>query len=243
MNESTQKPSETHWEPPPQPEPEHQRRINRGHWFERIAIAVVVFAGIAYLMWSGNEPQVETAAPETVDEATSLILAANYERASSGEVEGQSYLVLRRDLESFTTRIALLGKEPAEPLDTALIWLTLNSGDDPAPGVFQDVVNTVAGLAQTLVPTSNEALETAISTITLETDTLRPHEKGVAQTKDGWKITYVTYREADVNDVALVLVLQRLSVASDPAFALFHRHLFTAIKQGANLEDALRLNE
>ena len=50
------------------------------------------------------------------------------------------------------------------------------------------------------------------------TDTPRLHDKGVQQTSDGWKLTYVTYRSYDEQagpQPMLCYVLQRQSAAAD----------------------------
>ena len=103
-------------------------------------------------------------------------------------------------------------------------------------------VNAVADLGTRLVLHSDEAIQKALDTSVFERDADRPHDKGVAATQDGWKITYVVFKEFDESEEALpalTLVLQSLEAASDPKLADLNRALYRAVEAGEDARLAL----
>ncbi|MBI5093727.1 MAG: hypothetical protein HZB26_14945 [Candidatus Hydrogenedentes bacterium] len=230
--------------PIPLPSPDHQQRITRQKWFEIGAVALLIAAGAGYLVWRDVRSQT------TADNSVSLTASAEVIKQAGGHASGGTVLLnrhfqtFRQELTIFDCQVALIGEGTEDPLETAVIWLTpVPDKWAPTAEAMQGAVNSVASLAQKLVRSAGDALEKASKTMIYVSDTKRPHDKGVAGTSDGWKITYVTYRSANEGaapEPALYLVLQRLSAGSNPDLAVFNRTLYEAIEQGDDIETVLR---
>lgn len=230
--------------PVPLPTPDHQRRITRGKIFEIGVVVLLVITGVGYLAWR------EHAAHSRVDPARTLAESASVVQDEGGKASGTSTLFGRQVLSFSQTRdifdyhVELMGKGPESPVETAIIWLSPAPGKwSPGKTSLQDAVNAVGELGQRLVHTSADALDKAVKTMEFVGGVKRPHDKGVAATSDGWKITYVTYRNFDEEkdpQPVLYLILQRMSAGEDESLAVFNRTLYESVNEGIDLWTALR---
>ena len=125
-----------------------------------------------------------------------------------------------------------------------MFWLTpIVAGGAPSPEQLQDAVNTVSQTGQKIVRSSLDALETATKTMSAVAGPNRPHDKGVAGSNDGWKVTYVTYRSYDEGaspQPVLYLIIQSLTAASDAQLGDLNRALYQAVEEGVDIKSALR---
>lgn len=231
--------------PVPKPAPEHQRKITYNKVFEVTLVVLMIVGGAGYLLWR-NSGSITPANPaRTLADA-----AAAVER--EGAVKSGSAKIFDRDMDSyslesdlFDCHIGLLGKDPSSPLETAIIWLTPKPGGwSPTDKSLLDAVNGVGELGHTLVESTGEAMEKASSTMEFIGDVPRPHDKGVAATNDGWKVTYVTYRGFDESanppQAVLYYVIQRMSAGEDESLGAFNRTLYNAIRQGQDAKAAVQ---
>ncbi|MFA6239303.1 MAG: hypothetical protein WC655_00150 [Candidatus Hydrogenedentales bacterium] len=231
-------------DPMPSPTPEHQRRISKQKWFEVATVLLLIAAGFGFLGWRDYRAHHRTEPAKSLEEASKAIESAGCAPAGTAKIFNRHFLSYRQQLEDFECHVNLVGVEPGLPLETAVIWLTPKAGQAPASEEsLQKAVNSVGVLGQTLVASSSQALEAASKTMEFLSDAKRPHDKGVAGTTDGWKLTYVTYREYDADgapEPVLCMVLQSLSAASESTLADFNRTMYEAIHQGVDVETALR---
>jgi len=231
--------------PPPEPDPEHNRRILKEKRFEILAVVSFIVLGTGFLMWRGVMPQIVTEAPETFAEAVETVQYNGFAKRASTTLFGRNVITFERHIEGFDCTVDLFGASDDAPLETALIWLAPVAEEwPPSDEEYQNAVNAVSNAGIRLVPKANEAIEKAIATSVFERDADRPHDKGVAATQDGWKITYIVFRKFDEEteaQPALMLVLQSLSAASDPESELLNRELYRAIEAGEEVKAALRM--
>jgi len=223
----------------PLPTPEHQRKITRNKWFEIGTVVLLIVAGFGFLSFRNYRSTHHVDPAATLSESAQAIGADGATPVDSTAFFNRTCQSFRKHIEGFECHIDLIGKGADMPLETALIWLTVLPGKEPSPETFQLAVNSVGSLGQTLVFSSAEALEKAAKTMVYVSATQRPHDKGVAGTNDGWKVTYATFRQAGGAEPALCLVLQRLSAASDPELSDFNRALYETLQQGGELKGAL----
>lgn len=231
--------------PMPVPTPEHQRKITREKWFEIITVISLIVAGASFLAWR-NYASTPPDPSRSLADSLQAIATAGYLPATNETFFGQQFRGFSKDIEGFTCQADLVAPAEAAPTDAVLISLVPAAGATPSPEALQFAVNAVASLAQTLVPSSGEALITASKTMEEALEVPRPFEKGVGATKDGWKLTYITYRSYDETGVPppmLHLVLHRLTAASDVAQADLNRRLYEALNQGRFVRDALRTGD
>lgn len=233
--------------PPPEPDPEHNRRIIKEKRFEILAVVGFIALGTGFLMWRGVTPTVLRDAPESLSEAVEVVQYAGFARRETTNVLGREVVTLGSDIDAFTCTIDLFGASMDGPLETALIWLAPVAEEwPPTEEAYQDAVDAVANTGVRLVPNADEAIQKAIDTSVTEKDVARPHDKGVAATQDGWKITYIVFKEFDESSdpqPALTLVLQSLDAASDPALETFNRRLYAALREGVEPKGALAAGE
>jgi hypothetical protein len=228
----------------PEPEPAHRKRILREKGFEIATVVLLVVGGVGFLIWRDARSH---SAP---DPARSLAASAEAMEAAGGvpsepvALPARQLLTFRQEIGDFVCRVGLVGEGPESPLETAVIWATPESGRaDLSTEALQKLVDGTALLAQKLVRSSSRAVETAANTMEVVRDGDRLHDKGVGQTGDGWKVTYVTFRSFDEDAPllpVLYLVLQRLSAASDPALARFNQRLYETVNRGEDVGAALR---
>lgn len=230
--------------PVPLPTPEHQRKITLNKVFEVTLVALMIVGGAGYLLWR-NSGSITPANPaRTLADAAAAV-------EQEGAVKSGSTRIFDRDMDSysleldlFDCHIGLLGKDPNSPLETAIIWLTPKPGDwSPSGKSLLDAVNGVGELGHTLVESSGEAMDKAANTMEFIGHVPRPHDKGVAATNDGWKVTYVTYRSfdesADPPQAVLYYVIQRMSAGEDESLGAFNRTLYDAIHLGQDAQAAV----
>lgn len=230
--------------PLPLPTPEHQHRITRQKWFEIVTVVVLIAAGLGFLWWRDYRSHHRVDPALTMSESGRAIEDQGCGPSGKASIQGRQFWSFARRLDGFECHVDLIGVGADQPLETAVIWLTPLAGQEsPSEESLQRVVNTVGHLGQTLVASSTQALETASKTMEWIGDAPRPHEKGVAGTKDGWKLTYVTYREHDDSEESqpmLCLVLQRLTAASEPGLSELNRGLHQAVHEGVDIKTALQ---
>lgn len=230
--------------PPPEPDPDHNRRILKEKRFEILAVIAFIVLGTGFLMWRGVTPQIIMEGPETLGEAAELIKYAGYGPTGSFTVFERSIDTFGNRIEGFDLTIDLIGIGDDAPFETAIVWLAPVAEEwPPSEEAYQTAVNAVADLGNRLVLHSNEAIQKAIDTSVFERDATRPHDKGVAATQDGWKITYIVFKEFDESAEALpalTLVLQSIEAASDPELAGLNRALYRAVEAGEDAKVALR---
>jgi hypothetical protein len=231
------------FEPVPLPTPEHQKRITKQKWFEVILVVALIVGGAGYLGLRDFRQRHHVDPALGLAKSAAATERAGATAAGTSTLMGRQCLSLTQKLDTFDCHIDLVGEASDAPLETAIIWLTPLPGTSaPSAVALQKAVNTVGVFAQKLVGASTDALEKASNTMVSVSDTQRPHDKGVAGTSDGWKLTYVTYRTFDETAAPqpmLCLVLQRLSAASDPKLADFNRILYESIHRGDDVKAAL----
>jgi hypothetical protein len=230
--------------PPPEPDPDHNRRILKEKRFEILTVVGFIVLGTGFLMWRGVTPQIITDAPETFGESIETVQSVGLARGESVSLFGRNVVSFGQHMEGFDCSVDLFGVSDDRPLETALVWLTPVAAEwPPSEAEYQDAVNAVANIAVRLLPSSDDAIERAIETSVFERDADRPHDKGVAGTQDGWKVTYVVFREFDETSdpkPALVLVLQSLDAGSDPNLEALNRELYRAVGAGEAVKPALK---
>jgi hypothetical protein len=222
--------------PPPEPDPDHNRRILKEKRFEILTVVGFIVAGTAFLMWRGVSPQVVIENPETLGEAVEAVQYAGFKPQGETSFFARTAVTLSRQIDSFTCNVDLIGRDESGPLETALIWLEPNSEQwPPNETQYQDAVNMVSNVGVRLVTTAEDAIQTAVDTSLVVNDADRPHDKGVASTRDGWKITYVVFKSFDEDAEprpALTLVIQSFDAASDPSLEVLNRGLYAAVREG-----------
>lgn len=230
--------------PTPLPTPEHQRKITGNKWFEVITVVLMIVVGFGYLAWRNSGGISDGDPARTLGESAHRIELDGAVQAENTLVFGRHLLSYTQNAGIFERHIDLVGTDLKSPLETAIIWLTPNSGDwKPTDQSLLDAVNGVGELGRRLVVSSSDALAKAVNTMEFIKDSERPHDKGVAATTDGWKITYVTYHGFDEHadpQPVLYFVLQRMSAGEDDALGVFNRTLYEAIQRGDDAVAAVR---
>ena len=239
-------PAPTFGLPLPQPTPEHRRKITRNKWFEVITVILMIVIGFGYLAWRNSGTVPPENASKSLDASITAVKADGAIQLTSTTIGDRTMASLSKKLAGFDCNVELLGKNPNEPLETAIIWLAPPAGAfDPTADAMLEVVNGVGELGHLLVPSTAEAMEKAVKTSELIKDSPRPHQRGVAATNDGWKVTYVTYQNYDETanppQAVLYYVIQRLSAGEDETLGPFNRALHEAILQGTDAIQAVKL--
>jgi hypothetical protein len=229
--------------PPPEPDPDHNRRILKEKRFEILTVVGLIVAGTAFLMWRGVSPQVVIENPETLGDAEQAVQYAGFKPQGQTSFFARTAVTLSRQIDGFECNVDLIGRNETEPLETAVIWLEPNPEQwPPTETQYQDAVNMVSSVGVRLVTTASDAIQTAVDTSLVVNDADRPHDKGVASTQDGWKITYVVFKNFDEDAEprpALTLVIQSLDAASDPALEDLNRGLYAAVREGIDVKTRL----
>lgn len=228
----------------PSPTPEHQRKITGQKRFEVALVVLLVVAGTAFLMWRNAHTATSTDPANSLEASANAMVGAGCKPSDRRILFHRPWLTFTRELNGLTCHINLGAKTDESPLETAVIWLTTAPGQSPLDGqALQNVVDSVVLLARNLVQSAPSAVDTAVKTSELITAGARSYDKGVGSTRDGWKVTYVTFRSFDETSPqrqpVLFLVLQRLSAASDEELAAFNQALHEAVVRGDDLEVAL----
>ncbi len=233
-------------EPPPkvEMEPEHRRTVIREKAFEIVVAVTLIVSFVGFMMWQNAYPGTDGPTPATLGEAVDAIQSAGFDAAGQEELFDLQFVSSVRSIDSFDLHLDLAATDVTMPINTALVWLTPKPGDwPPSDTAFRGAVDAISDIAVWLAPGAGDGLDTAVRTMTNEVVTPRPHRKGVAGTADGWKITYITYSIADPDNPslpALVLAMQPLSVASNPAYEKLGLAIHTALREGADVKAALR---
>ena len=234
----------------PAPDPEHQHRINKQKGFEIATIIVLVIVGVGYFAISNRPPAGQGDGPNTVAKLLQIVTSHDYTSEGESLILGRKFHSYRRQEGVFQSTIDLIEDAETNSVEAILIVVSHPAGktfppDDVAEAATQDALNTMVRFGEALIPSSPPALQKAAITMSLGKRGIL-HNKGVAQTSDGWKVTYITYREyeEDGEDVPLLLFLyQRLSAASSPDLADFNRVLYESINVGQDPKSGLRAYE
>lgn len=234
----------------PAPDPEHQHRINKQKGFEIAAVIVTIIVGVGFFAIRNRAPAGQGNGSDTA--ANMLYLVDGHDFSSEGEsfILGKKFQSYRRQEGVFQSTIDLIEDAETESVEAVLIVVSHPAGktfpqDDIAETAIQDALDTMVHFGEVLIPSSPPALQKAAATMSTGKQGLL-HNKGVAQTSDGWKVTYITYREykEDGEDIPLLLFLyQRLSAASSPELADFNRVLYESINAGEDPKSRLRAYE
>lgn len=228
--------------PIPLPTPEHQHKITRQKWREIITVVLLIVAGVGFLYWRSYREEHRPDAAEDISVSIELLKAAGWSDAIESPIMNRTCWTMTRDMAGFKGHVELIGERREGPLETAIVWLAPDPSAEE-PHDLQEAVNTTGAVAQALVRASQLAFETAAKTMEFVTNTPRPHDKGVAGTDNGWKLSYFTYRsyeELGPLQPMICLVLQRLSAGENEQLAEFNRRLFESIQAGEIATEALR---
>ncbi len=221
----------------PLPAPEHQRRITKSKFFEISAVALMIVVGLTFVSVRNRAPDDDVLA--SVVSLSNVAGANNYEFTGESSAFGRKFLGYQKEAGIFQTTLQLIANEESDALEAILIVVASPVGkafppDQVAESAIQASLDDITVLSGELHPTFVQAMETASKTMTAGKDGVA-HTKGVSQTSDGWKLTYIVYRgyEESGSDIPLLLLLfQRLSAASDPELAEFNGIVFDAISRG-----------
>ena len=234
----------------PAPDPKHQRRIDKQKGFEIAAVIVTIIVGLGYFALSNRAPAGQGDGSDTVANLLHIITSNGY--ASEGEslILGKKFHSYRRQDGVLQNTIDLIEDVETESVEAILIVVGHPGGetfppDKVAEAATQDALDTMVQFGEALVPSSTPALRKAAATMSPAKRGLM-HNKGVAQTSDGWKVTYIAYREYEEDGEAVPLLLflyQRLSAASSPGLAGFNRVLYDAINAGEDPKSRLLAHE
>lgn len=221
----------------PVPDPEHQQRIKKSKGFEIAAVVVMILVGLTFVSIRGGTSTDDTSA--SLISVSNVIGAHDYEFSGESTLRGRKFLGYRKREGVFQKSIHLIANDESDALEAVLIVVAHPGGrpfppDEVAEAAIQESLGEVVRLSGEMIPSFFQALENAAMTMT-EGRVGVSHRKGVSQTGDGWKVTYVIYREYEETgeDIPLLLFFyQRLSAASDPELAEFNGIVFEAINEG-----------
>lgn len=234
----------------PVPDPEHQHRIKRQKIFEIGAVMVMIVVGVGYFAISNRASQSRTVGPITMSSFSNIVFANDFEATGDTSILGHRFRSYSREEPILWTSLDIISAEDDEAVEALLIVVSHPGGtpfptDEVAERAIQEGLDEMADLCEHLIPSSNLALQKAVITMSAGKEGVL-HNKGVAQTSDGWKVTYITYREYEETgeDIPLLLFLyQRLSAASDPELGDFNRVLYESINSGTDAKAGLRAYE
>ena len=234
----------------PAPDPEHQHRINRQKGFEIGTVIILIVVGVGYFAIRNRVPQGRVDGPVTMSSVSNIVFAHDFEPTGESSILSHRFRSYSREEPILRTSLDIISEEDDEAVEALLIVVSHPGGkpfpsDDVAERAIQEGFDEMSDLGERLIPSSRSALQKAVITMTSGKEGLL-HNKGVAQTSDGWKITYITYREYEETgeDIPLLLFLyQRLSAASDPERGEFNRVLYESINAGTDAKSGLRAYE
>lgn len=228
--------------PPPRPEPAHQKKITREKWGEIAIVVSLIIAGASFLAWRTYSQAPVTDAAKSIAESAAALKESDAIAVGEKEILGRTFWSFHKPLAGFTANIDLVGEREDSELEMAIIWLTPIPGK-PAPSEndLQVAVNGAGEIAQSLLQSAGLAFEKAAKTME-PINAIRPHDKGVGATTDGWKLTYITYHRYD--DMAapqpmLCIVLHRLSAAERDDLGALNRALYQALENGEDVKTYL----
>ncbi len=234
----------------PAPDPEHQHRINRQKGFEIGTVIILIAVGVGYFAISNRASQGRADGPITMSSVSNVVFAHDFEPTGESSILDRRFLSFSREEPILRTSLDIISGEDDEEVEALLIVVSHPGGkpfpsDDIAERAIQEGLDEMSDLGQGLIPSSHTALQKAVITMSAGKEGLL-HNKGVAQTSDGWKITYITYREYEETGEDIPLLLfpyQRLSAASDPERSEFNRVLYESINAGTDAKAGLRVYE
>ncbi len=234
----------------PNPDPTHQHAINRQKYFEIAAVVIMILVGFGYLALSTSKTQVANPHQVAATDVSSAVLKAGFEETDTASILGQQFTTYTRQTGILHTTIDLVtaDNDPQPSVDTIVIAVSLPANrpfppDTVIEPAVQEAFNAVVDLGETLLPVSTPGLKKAVATTATITANAVDHQKGVAQTSSGWKITYINYREYKESPEAVPLMLfvyQRLDTASHPDHADFQKALYEAINTGKEVKQVMR---
>lgn len=225
---------------------EHQQNLRNQKYFEVATVIILILVGFGYLAISiGNRP-IAGDGTSTLANLASVVGSVDFVQGDQVESAEHVFHPYTREGDLHTA-IDFVLREGKERVDTIIVSVSLPPGtelpsNERAGELAQEAFNDVAELSDRLVPTSLEGLSNAVRTTTDVADGDTAFLKGVAQTANGWKITYILYRNVEPNESGipfLLFIYQHLEAASDPAQEAFSKALFTAANDGMTIRTAL----
>jgi len=224
-------------------EPEHLDRLRKQKIFEIGIVVTLIVVGVVYLSTFAKQPIGESARSTDVAEYDSVIESRGYAHVSDISAGGKAIRSFRLRLDTIEHEVFLVAPTDSESVEAFILSASVPAGDefpkgDAANDLVQKSFNLLGRLAESLLPTTKTALEKAIATTTPGKGKAA-HEKGVAQTTDGWKVTYIMYRsyEDDGSKIPLLLfIFQQLDAASNIENETFNRYLYAGVNDGKTIQ-------
>jgi hypothetical protein len=227
-------------------EPDHLERLRKQKIFEIGIVVTLIIVGVVYLSAFSKRPSGPNARSTSIDEFSTVIDSRGYELVSESNSEEKQFHSYQRSFGILQHDLHVIAPTQSDQVEAFTISASVPAGEQypqaqQADDATQKSFNSIVNLAESLLPTSTDALKKAAATVTEGKGSTR-HEKGVAQTTDGWKVTYIMYRKAedDGSEIPLLLFLfQRLDAASNPDNESFNRVLFNGIGNGKPIQSII----
>ncbi len=233
------------------PDEDHQQKINRQKYFEIASVIILILVGFGYMAISSGRNAAPGDGTSTIANLSALIEGQGFQVLGSSMALTREFHGFSEQGDILNTSVELVSPESGQDAEAIIFAVGHPQGtpfpsDDVAEAAVQAAFDRVAKLGEVLVPSSSQGLSTAVNTTVEVSSGAVRYLKGVAQTSNGWKITYVAYREYEGGggQVPLLLfVYQRLDAASDPALEDFNQVLFTAVNESTNIKQAMIAHE
>lgn len=225
---------------------EHDKKLRNQKYFEVATVITLILVGFGYLAISiGQRPNAGDGT-STVQNLANIVSSVDFVENEATLAADHRFHTWTREDDLYTS-IDFVTRGDADTVDAIIVSVSLPPdtempSDERAGELAQEGFNDVAELSDRLVPTSLEGLSKAVNTVTNVVDGDTAFMKGVAQTANGWKITYILYRQVEPNASGipfLLFIYQHLDAASDPAQESFNSAVFTAANDGRIIRDAM----
>lgn len=224
---------------------EHSQNLRNQKFFEVATVITLILVGFGYLAISINQRPIEGDGTSTLTNLASIVSSVDFAQGEAIRAGDHRFHTYTRENDLYTA-IDFVTPEADNHVDTIIVSVSLPPGeempsDERAGELAQQAFDDVAELSERLVPTSLEGLSKAVKTTSDVSNGDTEFMKGVAQTANGWKITYMLYRKVEPNDSGipfLLFVYQHLEAASDPGQEAFGKVLFTAANNGNIIRNA-----
>jgi hypothetical protein len=229
-------------------EPEHQERIRKQKMFEIGIVVILIVVGVVYLSTFSKQPLGSTAQNTTAEEFRSIFESKEYKLVSEKTSTEKQFHSYQRTSGVLEHDAHLVIPARTNEIEAFIISASVPAGKEypdatTAQQATQKSFNLITRLAESLLPASTLALEKAAATMTAGNGEIQ-HQKGVAQTTGGWKVTYIMYRESNDSGLAIPLLLfiyQDLDAASSPDSESFNRFLYNGINNGKSIQSIIDL--
>ncbi|PCJ65717.1 MAG: hypothetical protein COA73_02130 [Candidatus Hydrogenedentota bacterium] len=233
----------------PEPDPEHQGRINKQKLFESGTVIVLIILGLGYFSISNRDPKLTSGTIATVPMVADALLGHGYESVEVADIFSRNFQTFKTKTSVLHYEVDVISSSKSDEVQALIMAVTLPADtpfppDDVAEKSIQQSFDAMVDLGDALLPGARGALEKAAATVTTGNGR-RLHIKGVAQTSGGWKVTYIAYREYESDGDVIPLLLfiyQRLSDASTPEAEAFSQVLHKAVNNGTDIKTTLIQN-